>query len=251
MSRACNLMPHPSLLNSFARLSAAQNELTPAIEALELAHSQSPNDASTLINLGFTCVRARNHRRAAECFAELAELQPNESNHRLNEAICLARSNQLDVALEVLDGIPEPHASNLQTVLTRCQILSSNGKSEKAMLALESRKDVFWHEAEFVATYMDTAYRSGNDELAGPAMQQLLELQKAGATEIDWLVPHSLDELFEFGDKRKQNIDEISEMVADSAMPWLYADAMLGTSAIRSWHSRASEHDWILSLIHI
>ncbi len=245
MARACKLMPHPSLLNEYAWLSLRCNDRSSAISALEKALEKTPNDPEALYRLATTYVAVRDHRNAADKFKRLAEVDSGNELHKLNYAICLARSNQLENAIKALDSIKEPESQSLRTVLTRSYVLNSVDQPDAAMEIFREYKKKFWDNPEFVASYMDTSYRSGNDPEASAAMTRLLELQETNKSGVTWLHPHSIDELIEFGSQRRKSMDQLSEMIATGKMPWLYADAMFGYPAMKSWYFRTATVDWL------
>ena len=246
MEQACELMPHPSMLNDFAGLSMSQKDRSAAIAALERALVVAPRDIKTISRLASICVDVRDNRRAAELFSLLSEIEEDNFLHQLNSAICLARSSQLEKALVTLDSIGEPEASNLQVVLTRCQILRSAGQLEPAFELASKKKEEFWDDASFVMTLMDLAYRTQKSDSANAAMQRLLELGKSnGDSEPKFLAQYSLDQFLEDSKQRRKHMDEVAEMVTAGKMPWLYADTMFGLTILKSWHSRTAKLNWV------
>ena len=246
MAKACDLMPHPSLLNAFAYLSLAKKDWSPAIGALEKALTKSPDDVQTISRLAMLNVDVRNHLKAADQFKKLVELEPEIQEHKLNLAISLARAAQLDEANSILDSISESGSPDLQILLTRAQILRSADQSHAAYGLLQKNKGQFWNDANFVAMLMDLAYRTNNGSVASDAMQQLLKLQDSFPEDgRKFLQPHSLEDFIEHAEQRRKHMDELGVMVANGKMPWLYADAMFGIPAFKSWHYRSMKFDWV------
>ena len=246
MAKACNLMPHPSLLNEFAYLSLAKKDWSPAIDALEKALEKSPDDIRTISRLAMLYVDVRNHLKAANQFEKLAELEPETQEHKLNLAISLARGAQLDKANSVLDSISADCSPDLNVLLTRAQVLRSADQSLTAFELLHEYKAQFWNDANFVAMLMDLAYRTKNGKVASDSMQQLLKLQDSfSEDERKFLQPHSFEDFVEHAEQRRKHMDELGEMVANSKMPWLYADSMFGIPAFKSWHYRTAKFDWV------
>ena len=246
MEQACELTPHPSMLNDFAGLSMAQKDRSSAIAALERALVAAPRDVKTISRLASICVDVRDNRRAAELYSLLSEIEEDIFPHKLNQAICLARSSQLDKALIALDSINEPAASSLEVVLTRCQILRSAGQLPRAFEYAAKKKGEFWDDANYVMTLVDLAYRTQQSECASDAMHRLLELEQSkGEGEHKYLTSHSLDQFLEDSKQRRKHMDEVADMVTVGKMPWLYADAMFGLTIMKSWYSRTAKLNWV------
>jgi predicted Zn-dependent protease len=243
--KACKLLPHPDLLFHFAVLSIEQRRFQQAADALEIARKESPEDVQILLRLAVAYSNLRAFQQAVGVFNDLVRLEPNESSHRLNHAICLIRSNRAADALQTLQPLCNPENPLIEGIALQCQILAAEGQAAEALDVLTAVKDRFWDTPEFVALFMRTAYGAGDDGVANEAFQQLLKIQNRDEIGDAILQPKSLDDLIEFGDQRRRQREMVMDQVRHGKMPWLFAESFFGVPAFRAWQSRTQDLTWI------
>lgn len=245
LKRACDLLPHPEMLSQFAKLNIQREQYSEAAKALELARQQAPEDVRVLRPLAFTYVNLRRFKEAAVTFQKLTDLQPTDEIYRFNTAICLARSGSPEKALTYLDQPHDPANPNLHFVGVRCEILNSTGRAVDAFRLLEQVKDHFWNNSQFLNLLMSTAYRAGKDEVAQAAFQHLIEMQESGSAERRIFQAMSVDDVVDVFRQHQQQRDTMCTELLHGKVPWLFADALFGVPAVRSWHTRTQDARWI------
>jgi tetratricopeptide (TPR) repeat protein len=243
--RACQLMPHPDMLNRFAGMSIQQHRFEDAVRALKTAVVQSPDDPRLLEQLAFAHTRMRNFSEACIIFEKLSRLLPEVTRYRINLALCQVHSGDPSSALASLDTVVDPSQPDLQLIGLRTEILKSLDRAKDAFTDLQRLQSEFWGEVRFLVLYMDTAYRAGEDTAAHSAFQQLMKMQHSGQLSEPLFHPMSLEDLKTMGTERlRQRASFFSEVVRGK-LPWLVAEALLGAVADQAWHRRTQRLRWL------
>ncbi len=243
--RACQLMPHPDMLNRFAGLSIQQHRFEDAVRVLKKAVVQSPDDARILEQLGFAHTRLRQFSEAGVIFQRLILLQPSTERYRINLAICQVHSGDPSSALASLDVVFNSTQPDLQLIGLRTEILKSLDRASDAFADLQRLQKTFWSESRFLVLYMDTAYRAGEDKAAYSAFEQLMKMQHDGQLPEPIFRTVSLDDLKTIGAERHRQKESLFSEVVSGKLPWLVADALLGSVADQAWHRRTQRLHWL------
>lgn len=242
---ACQLVPHPDLLNRFAGLSIQQHRFEDAVRALKSAVTRSPEDPRILEQLAFAHTRLREFSEATAIFAQLAQIQPNVTRYRTNLALCQARSGDPSSALISIDTAVDFSHPDLQVFGLRTEILRSLGRVKDAFSDLNRVRDVFWGEVRFLVLYMDTAYRAGEDKAADSAFQQLMKMQHNGQLPEPLFHPVSLEDFKRMGIERFRHRDSLFSEIVRGKLPWLVAEALMGAVSDQAWHKRTQRLRWL------
>jgi tetratricopeptide (TPR) repeat protein len=243
--RACQLLPHPEMLNRFAGLSIQQHRYEDALRALKAATVQSPDDLGILEQLALTHTRLRQFAEAGAVFEQLARLQPDVRRFKINLALCQARSGDATSALASISSVVDVSDPDLNVISLRTEILKSLGRADEAFDSLRQLEKSHWEDSQFLILYMDTAYRAGQDELAHRAFQQILSLQHSGKLPEPVLHPMSLDDLKRMGTEKVRHRDTFYGEVVRGKLPWLFAEALLEMPAEHAWSKRTQSLRWL------
>lgn len=93
---------HPELLHALGLIAYARNQLTSAVSYITQAIKASPRKASFHSNLGLIYKDMLNHAQAEQSFKQALVLQPEFDNARINLAQLYLKSDQLELAKEVI-----------------------------------------------------------------------------------------------------------------------------------------------------
>ncbi|MFI5387622.1 MAG: tetratricopeptide repeat protein, partial [Fimbriimonadales bacterium] len=180
--KATALLPDPKLIGATARIACEHNKQEAAAEALGRLLKVRPDDIPAHRSLAELYAQMGDYARAANQYRELvgAIAQRSEDHDpsrgqadRINQAICLARSNQLEESLEVFRSLCKQPDPPLRALLGLAEVLTALGRAEEAFNTLRQVQDKYWGESEFVQEFLQAAYRSGNDDAGHQAMVQL------------------------------------------------------------------------------
>ncbi|MCP4679935.1 MAG: hypothetical protein GY854_31475 [Deltaproteobacteria bacterium] len=243
--KAAELLPHPALLESAAVLCFEEDQLHDAAQALERRLLLMPEDIDGHKLATSIYTRTSDYEKAAEHFSTLAELEPSEHVHSVNEAISWTLAGHHDRALAIYEKLCAVDSPTLEAVIGRAQLLKSRNRSSDALGSLVPFRELFWEQPAFVATYMDIAYAAGEDPEGERGLQQMIVLQHEGRLPEHALETKTLDDLStharQFAERRKT----ASELIVSGRAPWLMADRMLGRVAYHAWALRTRRLDWL------
>ncbi|QDU39712.1 Tetratricopeptide repeat protein [Maioricimonas rarisocia] len=243
--RACQLMPHPDMINRFAGMSIQQHRFEDAVRALKTAVVHSPDDARLLEQLAFAHTRLRQFSEAGALFEQLIHLHPDVTKYRINLALCQVHSGDPNSALASLDTVVDPSQPDLQLIGLRTKILTSLNRAREAFTDLQRLQGCFASDVRFLLLYMDTAYRAGEDKAADSAFQQLLEMQQSGQLSEPLFDSMSLDDIKTMHAEQVRQRESLFSEVVRGKIPWLVADALLGVVADQAWHRRTQRLVWL------
>lgn len=243
--RACQLMPHPDMLNRFAGMSMQQHRFEDAVRALKTAVIQLPEDPRILEQLAIAHTRLRQFSEAGSIFEKLSRLHPGVTRYPINLALCQVHSGDPSSALASLEIAAVSSQPDLQLIGLRTEILKSLNRAKEAFTDLQRLKNDFWRDGRFLVLYMDTAYRAGEDEAAHSAFQQLMMMQHSGQLSEPLFHPMSLDDFKRMGTERLRQRDSLFSEVVRGKLPWLVAESLLGAVAEQAWHKRTQRLRWL------
>lgn len=244
-ARACELMPHPDLLNRFAGMSIQQHRYEDAVRALSTAVVQSPDDPRLLEQLAFAHTCLRQFSEASSIFEKLSRLHADVTRYRINLAICQVHSGDPKSALASLDTVIDSSQPDLNLIFLRTEILKSLDRAKDAFAGLQHLQHDFWSDARFLVLYMDTARRANDDKAADSALEQLMKLQNDGILPEPIFRAVSLDDLKTMRTERQRQRESLFSEVVRGKLPWLVAESLLGAVADQAWYKRTQRLRWL------
>jgi tetratricopeptide (TPR) repeat protein len=187
--------------------------------------------------------------RAAVQFKALSELEPQNSIHTLNLAVCLAQLFRPEESLGLYESLCAHENPTLQAVLGRAQLHHSMGRPDAALASLETFRERFWGEPDFLLAYMATAHAAGNNEAAHEALMALNQLREAGRLGSETLRVLHQDEGLEIIKQSfregQERTDKFHAEMLKGRMPWVWAEQMSRTAIYWGWRTRTQEMGWI------
>lgn len=94
------IVPHHAQANHLVGVIALQRKAYPeAIEKIEFAIAQQPNEATYHLNLGVAFKAMKQHSRALNCFERAIQLAPQMADAHFNLGVLLQATDQLEAAL--------------------------------------------------------------------------------------------------------------------------------------------------------
>jgi tetratricopeptide (TPR) repeat protein len=243
--KACELMPHPNIVNHFAGIIVEQKRYQEAVALLESARQNDPENSHLIKKLAFAYVSLLRFADSVPLFEQLLALEPSQISHHLNLAVCLARSGSTNRALEILEQIADAGSYELSVAAVKCNILIGMGESKKAFKILSSLRPAYWKDADFLLLYMTIGYRAGEDELANEAFQQIHEMQSTGKLSKPVFQSMSVEDLMKLGGYEREKRRFHIQQYLNSKMPWLLIDQRSRIPAFRAFASRTQDLRWL------
>jgi len=245
LRKACGILPHPAILGLAAQVAFRQDKLGDARWALEQLLNLLPDDLGARRNMATVCMLEGDFGHAAEHFAVLQELQPEEVTHGLNRAACLARSNDLAGAIRVYDEVLGGMNAPLEALLGKAQALKALNRSKEAFSQLQAGRDEHWDDFRFVLAYMDLSYAAEEEAAGHEALLQLRSLQTAGKAGPEVIQAKTLEDLKGYIADHKKKVDELHEGILRGRIPWLMADSLLNVVSYSGWLVRTQALRWV------
>lgn len=239
-------MSEPDLLKDAAALAldAKPRRLDLAISALEAALVVCPNDLKSNRMLAFAYIQLQGFASAADCFARMREIEPNELLHALNHAQCCALAKQPDEALEIYGELCSKPDAPIEAHLARALLIADLGDPSKAFTTLHKIRDQHWDEPVFVANYMSLAHAANQDKLAHEGFQQLWNLRELGKVPPDALQPKSLEDLIQFSEDARERRNFLLDQSLVGRLPWLFVESLLQNVPYWGWRVRTQPMLW-------
>lgn len=252
--KATALLPDPVLLTIIARIACEHDRPGAAAEALDRLLKVRPGDISAHRSLAELYAQIGDFARAAnqyrELFCAVAQCREDrdpsrEQADRINQAICLARSNQPEESLDVFRSLCTQHDPPLRALLGVAEVLTALGRAGEAFQTLRQVKDKYWGEPEFVQEFLQSAFRSGNEDAGHQAMVRLQQLQAEGRVAPQVLQAVPLDEIVEDLKDRRERLAQIHREMLAGRASWVLADLGFGSAAYWGWRIRTQEMSWV------
>lgn len=179
-------------------------------------------------------------RRAAQIYKKLYHENPNEPELALNVAVCLRNLNALDQAIVMLEELERVHPEFLDGFLLHADLLEAQGRAEDAfaLLDLESVRNRFWNEVEFLHRYMHLGYVTAHELEAHNAMCQIGLIEDGKPEQEKTLHAMNLEQISDFLDGRRQVFERIDEMVVRGQAPWTMHAFQEHTPILSAWSYR-------------
>mgnify|MGYP003647930193 CR=1 FL=1 len=246
LESAGRYLSEPDLLKDAAGLAlgAKSRRLDIAMRSLEAALVICPKDKKINLMLADVYIQLQGFASAAECFDRLRKIEPDETRHALNHAICCAKANQPIIALEIYDKLCGQPNAPINAHLGRALLLADIGKPAIAFSKLQDIRSQHWDEPAFVGNYMSLAYAANQDKLAHEGFQQLWDLRESGKIPPEFLQPKSLDDFIQFREDAQERRNFLLDQSLAGKMPWLFFENLLGNVPYWGWRIRTQPMSW-------
>jgi tetratricopeptide (TPR) repeat protein len=243
--KAALMLHHPSIFLKTAGIAYKCNRLDIAAEMLERTIRLRPGDYRLRTDLAFTFVEQKEYARAAAEFGFLAEAQPDNITHRVNQAACLMQSGNTDESLRVYDSVCREQDPPLEAILGRAHLLRAGGRPQDAMKSMLPFRESFWLRPEYVLVLFELAFAAGDDRLGHEAGMRLRELQDQGIAPPGLVRTVETAELEEMGKDLRELTKVVSNLLRQGAIPWTLADKRMGISSYIGWALRTQSLPWL------
>jgi tetratricopeptide (TPR) repeat protein len=179
-------------------------------------------------------------RRAAQIYKKLYHENPNEPELALNVAVCLRNLNALDQAIAMLEDLERGHPEFVGGFLLHADLLEAQARAEDAfaLLDLESVRNRFWNEVEFLHRYMHLGYVTAHELEAHNAMCQIGLIEDGKPEQEKTLHAMNFEQISDFFNGRKQFFERIDEMVVRGQAPWTMHAFQEHTPILSAWSYR-------------
>lgn len=239
-------MSEPDLLVDAARLAldAKPTRLDLAVAALEAALVLRPKNLITNRMLAFVYIQLQGFASAADCFARMKEIEPDELTHALNHAQCCVLANQPDAASDIYDELCRRSDAPVEAHLGRANLISNLGAPFNAFASLHKIRDQNWENPAFVANYLNLAYAANQDRLANEGFQQLWNLRESGKAPFQVLQPKSMEDLIQINKDAQERRKFLFEQTLVGKLPWIFVESFLGNVPYWAWRIRTQPVSW-------
>lgn len=179
-------------------------------------------------------------RRAAQIYKRLYQENPNEPEFAMNAAVCLRNLNALDQAIAMLEELERGHPDFVRGFLLHADLLESQDRAEDAfaLLDLESVRNRFWNEVDFLHRYMHLGYVTAHELEAHNAMCQIGLIEDEKPEQEKTLHELNLGQISDFLDGRRQYFERIDELVVRGQAPWTMHAFQEHTPILSAWSYR-------------
>jgi len=243
--RASTMVVHPEMLRRLAAVAHEQKRDDVAADALERLIALRPEDSNARKNLAFIYTARSDFAHAAEQFAALELLEPNNEWHSTNAASSAALSGDTEKALRLYEALSTGDAPSLPALLGHAALLRAMDRPHDAFLLLDGAKGLYWDRPEFLMSFMSIGYASNEESTAHEAFQELLHLQSAGKTSPGLLEAVSLDDMKERMRKHHEYIKTLHEGMIRGFVPWLSVEDTRGNAPYWGWLLRTQPLKWL------
>jgi tetratricopeptide (TPR) repeat protein len=242
---ASKQVPRADLFRQIASVAFGQGRYDIVRDALEKVLALDPRDVRSRTNLAMTLAKVGDLRRAAAEFRKLAETEPGETSHALNEGASLALSNDLEGSLKVYETLCATDEPPLPAVLGRAEVLRALNRPYDAFKRLEDVRERFWDEPHFIQAYLSVAYNARQDKAGSLALLRLRELQAEGKTTSEIVREVPIEEMKRSFLEQRKNEEAIFEEVLKGRVPFLLHEEVRGRVPYLAWAVRTQKLPWI------
>ncbi|MGI0080033.1 MAG: tetratricopeptide repeat protein, partial [Nitrososphaerales archaeon] len=187
-----------------------------------------------------------DYARARTAFTNLAALEPNNLEIKIDIAECLMEEGDLDGALTAVNAvIAAPQGKTLRTLILKSAIQKLLGQNEDAFKMLKAEKSLYWDLPEFLFPYHEACYRAGHDEEASEVFQKILELRGNGRIPEGVIQAKTIDELLEYSKSYRDHISTLNKQVLAGKLPWLGVAIAERSPALWHWALKTQPLPWI------
>src|SRR5262249_49875607 len=106
-------------------------------------------------------------------------------------------------------------------------------------------RDRYWGEPAFLLAFLSAVHASGRDEMAGPVLRRLAELQKEKEGQETFLQVKDLDEVKAFLLQQREMQEMLAQNLLTGRAPWLFVDNQMHRVPYSGWAVRTREVEWI------
>jgi tetratricopeptide (TPR) repeat protein len=245
MLKAGRLFPHPEILEATAALAFKYDRYEDAADALERLIAIEPGNVLARRNASLVYTRQKNHTRAAQHFAKLRELEPNDPFHGVNHASAVALSGDAEESLRIYDVVCKSATAPIEAFIGRAQVLKALERPKEAFAGLMSQKERFWDRPEFVQAVLDVSFASDEEEIGHKALIRLRELQHEGKADQSILQEKTLDDVIAHLKEHNQRAEQVRHALLVGQIPWLAADEAAGHTSVGGWVIRTQTVSWL------
>lgn len=247
---AAKMTCEPTLLHKTADLALQAEKTDIAAWCYERLVELQPNNLAARANLAsIYTFDLHDIGKAADQFRALHEAEPENAAHTVNLAICLAQLYRPQESLALYDEACGQDKPVIRAVLGRAELYLSLGDADAALASLQSFRQTFWNNPNFLLAFMNTAYAAGNEEAAHEAFKVLDNLRETGGVEAKAFRMVSADEGLEIlktSIKRaQQQRERLHSEMLKGQMPWVWTEQVSGNAIYWGWRSRTQEMAWI------
>jgi tetratricopeptide (TPR) repeat protein len=179
-------------------------------------------------------------RRAARIYKRLYQENPNEPELAMNSAVCLRNLNALDQAIAILEELELGHPEFVGGFLLHAELLEAQARAEDAfaLLDLESVRNRFWNEVDFLHRYMHLGYVTAHELEAHNAMCQIGLIENGKPEQEKTLHAMNLEQISNFLDGRRQFLTQMDQLVVRGQAPWTMHAFQEHTPILSAWSYR-------------
>ena len=249
LQRAAVEHPHPALLRHAAAFAYQHGRLGASANLLERLAAAEPDDLASRRNLALVYGQMGDFARAATHFRVVLQAQPGKPGHALRLAVSLALADQPAESLAVYEDLCSRPEAPLEAYLGRSRVLVALNRAGEACEVLEGVRDRFWSRPEFLLALMGAAYAADREDLAGPAVRHLAELQAEEAegeeTGGQFLQTKTLDQLKAYLLEQRELHEGLQWQVLRGTLPWLIVEPHAGGIPYFGWARRTQPLPWV------
>jgi hypothetical protein len=193
-----------------------------------------------LAEIGWKSGTDEGIRRAAHIYKKLYHENPNEPELAKNAAVCLRNLNAMDQAIVMLEDLERDHPEFVEGFLLHADMLEAQSRAEDAfaLLDLESVRNRFWNDVDFLHKYMHLGYKTAHELEAHNAMCQIGLIEDGKPEQEKTLHAMNLEQISDFLTGRKKFFERIDEMVVRGQAPWTMHAFQEHTPILSAWSYR-------------
>jgi tetratricopeptide (TPR) repeat protein len=245
LQRAAEEHPHPALLRHAAAFAYQQGRLRAAAALLERLAVAEPDDLVSRRNLALVYGRMGDFARAATHFRAVHQAEPGDPDHALRLAVSLGLADRPAESLAVYEDLCCRPEAPLEGYLGRSAVLIALNRTAEACQVLESVRERFWNSPEFLLALLRAGYAAGREELAGPALNHLADVQEGDRPGKTFLQTKTLDELKAYLLQRREFHEGLQWQVLRGGLPWLVVEHHPGGVPYLEWARRTQQLQWV------
>jgi tetratricopeptide (TPR) repeat protein len=244
LQKATEIFPDVVMLRKLAIAAERTSNRRVAIAALERALRIDPDDTAVRKGAARLYTELGEYDRAAEQFAALGALRPEEVAFRVNQARSLALALKYEASLRVYDDLCQLDQPPLQAVLGRAMLFKSMDRADLGFKALESFKSAFADNSAFLQVYIDLGYSSKREPEAHWGFARLREIQAQGGGE-NVLREMQIDDLIAMQRQHMQDEESLNQKILSGQMPALFVGQVFNRTPIESFARRTRSLRWL------
>jgi len=238
------------LLHKTADLAFQTEKVAVAIKCYEQLIEAEPDNLIARSNLAsLYTFHLKDIKKATIQFRALHDAEPDNLEHTIDLAYCLAQLYRVEESLILYDMACNVQNPNLRAVLGHAELQLSLGNPDKACALLLQFRDIFWDSPDFLLALMNTSYSAGDDELAHKALCKLTELRSTGSVDDNAFKIVHTDEALEIFKEFIKAAEERNRFVhkemVNGRMPWVWVAQLSSNAVYWAWRLRTLELDWI------